>query len=122
MRALEPDDRPVTISLCLNRFVPESARNRLGTNKRLSLCWLAVRARTHTEPPNATWGGGGGGVGGAQCPTDISHTVRALPAFYNRIAIVCLFVLRFYGPVNPMESCRTRLVYLATRLLGGLVL
>ena len=39
MQALEPDDRPVTISLCLNRFVPESARNRLGTNKtRLSLC------------------------------------------------------------------------------------
>ena len=32
MRALEPDDRPVTISLCLNRFVPESARNRADTN------------------------------------------------------------------------------------------
>ena len=39
MRALEPDDRPVTISLCLNRFVPESARNLAGTNNtRLSLC------------------------------------------------------------------------------------
>ena len=39
MRALEPDDRPVTISLCLNGFVPESARNRAGSNKtRLSLC------------------------------------------------------------------------------------
>ena len=24
---------------------------------------------------------------------------------------VCLFVLRFYGPVNPMGSCRARSVY-----------
>ena len=31
---------------------------------------------------------------------------------------VCLFVLRFYGPVNPMGSCRARSVYLTTRLLG----
>ena len=31
---------------------------------------------------------------------------------------VCLFVLRFYGPVNPMGSCRARPVYLTTRLLG----
>ena len=31
-----------------------------------------------------------------------------------------LFVLRFYGPVNPMGSCRVRSVYLATRLLGRL--
>ena len=34
--------------------------------------------------------------------------------------IICLFVLRFYGPVNPMGSCRARSVYLATRLLGRL--
>ena len=27
----------------------------------------------------------------------------------------CLFVLRFYGPVNPMGSCRARSVYLTTR-------
>ena len=33
---------------------------------------------------------------------------------------VCLFVLRFYGPVNPMGSCRVRSVYLTTRLLGRL--
>ena len=26
-----------------------------------------------------------------------------------------LFVLRFYGPVNPMGSCRARSVYLTTR-------
>ena len=33
---------------------------------------------------------------------------------------VCLFVLRFYGPVNPMGSCRAPSVYLTTRLLGRL--
>ena len=34
-------------------------------------------------------------------------------------SIYCfLFVLGFYGPVNPMESCRARSVYLTTRLLG----
>ena len=39
MRAFEPDDRLLTISSCLNRFLPESARNRAGTNEtRLSLC------------------------------------------------------------------------------------
>ena len=32
---------------------------------------------------------------------------------------VC-FVLRFYGPVNPVGSCRARSVYLTTRLLGRL--
>ena len=31
-----------------------------------------------------------------------------------------LFMLRFYGPVNPMGSCRARSVYLTTRLLGRL--
>ena len=31
-----------------------------------------------------------------------------------------LFVLRFYGPVNPMGSCLVRSVYLTTRLLGRL--
>ena len=34
--------------------------------------------------------------------------------------LVCLFMLRFYGPVNPMGSCRTRSVYQTTRLLGRL--
>ena len=36
------------------------------------------------------------------------------------VEFVCLFVLRFYGPVNPMGSCRARSVYLTTRLLGRL--
>ena len=31
-----------------------------------------------------------------------------------------LFVLRFYGPVNPMGSCQAWSVYLTTRLLGRL--
>ena len=30
------------------------------------------------------------------------------------LAFVCLFVLRFYGPVNPMGSCRVRSIYLTT--------
>ena len=38
----------------------------------------------------------------------------------SRAEVVCLFVLRFYGPVNPMGSCRARSVYLTTRLLGRL--
>ena len=33
---------------------------------------------------------------------------------------IVLFALRFYGPVNPMGSCRARSVYLTTRLLGRL--
>ena len=32
----------------------------------------------------------------------------------------CLFVLKFYGPVNRMVSCRARSVYLTTRFLGRL--
>ena len=34
--------------------------------------------------------------------------------------IVCLFVLKFYGPVNPIGSCQAWSVYLTTRLLGRL--
>ena len=32
----------------------------------------------------------------------------------------CLFVFRFYGPVNPIGSCRARSIYLTTHLLGRL--
>ena len=40
-------------------------------------------------------------------------------AFCHHIAKnVVLFVLRFYGAVNPMGSCRARSVYLTIRLLG----
>ena len=34
---------------------------------------------------------------------------------------VCFFVLRFYGPVNPMGPCRAQSDYLTTRLLGRLI-
>ena len=34
--------------------------------------------------------------------------------------VLFFFVLRFYGPVNIMGSCRAWLVYLITRLLGRL--
>ena len=34
--------------------------------------------------------------------------------------MLILFVLRFYSPINPMESCRAQSVYLTTRLLGRL--
>ena len=52
-RATKPLGRPATISPCLNRFVPESARNHAGTDETVPLL-LAARARTHTEPPNVT--------------------------------------------------------------------
>ena len=38
----------------------------------------------------------------------------------EHLKFACLFVLRFYGPVNPMGSCRARSVYQTTRLLGRL--
>ena len=31
-----------------------------------------------------------------------------------------MFVLRFYGPVNPVDSCQARSVYLTILLLGRL--
>ena len=36
------------------------------------------------------------------------------------LMVPCLFVLRFYGPVNPVGSCRARSVYVTTRLLDRL--
>ena len=36
------------------------------------------------------------------------------------VRYIFLFVLRFYGPVNPMGSCKARSVYLTTRLLDRL--
>ena len=33
---------------------------------------------------------------------------------------VCLFLLRFYGQVNPLGSCQVRSVYLTKLLLGRL--
>ena len=55
------------------------------------------------------------------------HFARALDYLNVRILCMflltnsfCLFVLRFYGPVNPMGSCRERSVYLIISLLGRL--
>ena len=41
---------------------------------------------------------------------------------YDQITLTwfCLFVLRFYGPVNRMGSCPARSVYITTRSLGRL--
>ena len=47
----------------------------------------------------------------------------ALPFRWARfcsVSLILYVVLRFYGPVNPMGSCRARSVYLTTRLLGRL--
>ena len=43
-----------------------------------------------------------------------------LPQNHDSLKLDCLVVLRFYGPVNPLGSCRARSVYLTTRLLGRL--
>ena len=36
------------------------------------------------------------------------------------LLLVYLYVLRFYGPVNPMRSCRARSFHLTTLLIGRL--
>ena len=48
---------------------------------------------------------------GLRCPHMQKQSFSYDMAFF-------LCVLRFYGPVNPMGSCRARSVYLTTRLLG----
>ena len=46
---------------------------------------------------------------------------RAVVCSWTCIRVIdCMFVLRFYGPVNPLGSCRAQSVYLTTRLLGRL--
>ena len=51
----------------------------------------------------------------AHAKKDIRHETRKAE---NGI----LFVLSFYGPVNPMGSCQTRSVYLITFYWTGLFL
>ena len=48
------------------------------------------------------------------------HDVKISIFKYGKYIDICLFVLRFYGSVNPMWSCRAQSVYLTTRLLGRL--
>ena len=43
--------RPVTISICLIRFIPESTRNHAGTDETVPLL-PASQTWTHTEPQN----------------------------------------------------------------------
>ena len=49
--------------------------------------------------------------------TKDSNGPKSLHTFLGNVG---LFVLSFYGPVNPIGSCRVRSVYLTTRLLGRL--
>ena len=55
----------------------------------------------------------------AICPSGVNtcehHNISKCKEYFDE-----LFVLRFYGPVNPMGSCRARSVYLTTRLLARL--
>ena len=50
------------------------------------------------------------------------HAADAASRGHKKMIVrtVDLFVLRFYGPVNPIGSCRARSVYLTTHLLGRL--
>ena len=42
--------------------------------------------------------------------------------FWGKIrTILCLFVLRFYSPVNPMGSCRARSVYVDSPVIAGAI-
>ena len=62
-RASEPHGRPVTISLCLTRFVPESARDHAGTDPH----WRTnVTGEKNAHGPTGTR------------KQDLSHAVRAL--------------------------------------------
>ena len=106
--ATEPHGRPVTISPCLIRFVPESARNHAGTDESVSLL-LAARARTHTEPPNVT------GEEKAHGPTgirtqDLSHTVRALwPLSYRATRSTRDMFIINVGLYKEPEFARTKI-------------
>ena len=51
---------------------------------------------------------------------NLSHCLFEYAYQFGLVWYSFLFVLRFYGPVNPMGSCRARSVYLTTRLMGRL--
>ena len=40
--------------------------------------------------------------------------------YSDEVKDFCLFVLRFYGPVDPLGSCQAQSTYLTTLLLGRL--
>ena len=54
-------------------------------------------------------------------PDFFSSGLMALKHCWSKcITLEGLFVLRFYGSINPMGSCQARSVYLTTHLLGRL--
>ena len=53
-------------------------------------------------------------------PTDQNYILIKFSKAEGICTYMILFVLRFYGPVNPMGSCRVLSVYLTTRSLGRL--
>ena len=62
-------------------------------------------------------------VAGSHNWTESHNSIKLFDAYFIPFVFtvfVCLFVLRFYGPVNPMGSCRARSVYLTKHLLGRL--
>ena len=56
---------------------------------------------------------------GQDQPVHLRNLIRSLSGRFEN-HLLDSFVLRFYGPVNPMGSCGARSVYLTTRLLGRL--
>ena len=50
------------------------------------------------------------------------HNIFFISPEKHMLWVLIRLMLRFYGPVNPMGSCRARSVYLTTRLLGRLSL
>ena len=105
----EPHGRPVTISSCLIRFVPESGRNHAGTDETVPLL-LAARARTHTEPTNVK------GEEKAHDPTgtrtqDPSQTVRALWLLSYCVTRSTCDISPLLNKIRPRiwsEPCRNR--------------
>ena len=56
----------------------------------------------------------------AECQTVLAECQTVLAECQTVFAECFGFVLRFYGPVNPMGSSRVRSVYLTTCLFGRL--
>ena len=102
--ATEPHGRPVTISPCLIRLVPESDQNHAGTDETVPLL-LAAPARTHTEPPNVTGEEKAHGPTGTRTQ-DLLQTVRALwPQSYRATRSTCdMYILHKTGAVGGEQS------------------
>ena len=51
-------------------------------------------------------------------PDQTLFSVSSRSTLFADACLSSLFLLRFYGPVNPMGSCRARSVYLTTNVTG----